>query len=252
MRLKNKIAIITGARRGLGFVVSQLFLKEGAIVIGIAQHEFDNNTRQKLLKKSDKVFLEKVDITDFKEVRKFASDVEKKFGKIDILVNNAGINSIGTIEEVSEVEFNNTMAVNVFGTFVVTKYFIPLMKKNEKGGSIINVSSSIGMVGMPGRIAYTTSKGAIINFTRSMALDYAKYNIRVNTVAPGGINTDMVVEFFKKFPEEFKLKIYEMHALNRLAEPEEIANAILFLASDESSYVTGSVLAVDGGYTSGK
>lgn len=252
MRLKDKIVVITGARRGLGLETSKLFFKEGAIIIGIAQHEFDRNIYKDLFNNSDRVLFKKLNITDVDAVKKFITEIERNFGKINILVNNAGVNSMGNIEETTEEEFNKTMHVNVYGTFVVTKYCIPLIKKNKNGGSIINVSSSIGVVGMAGRIAYTTSKGALINFTRSMALDYAKYNIRVNAVAPGGINTDMVIDFFKQYPEEFKLKIYAMHPLNRLAEPEEIAKGILFPASDDSPYSTGSVLTLDGGYTCGK
>jgi len=252
MRLKNKIAVITGSRRGLGLEVARLFFEEGATVIGIARHDFEDNIKNEVFKGSDKVVLEKVDITDPEKVKGFAHNIEKRFGKIDILVNNAGINSTGNIEEVSIEEFKETMTVNVSGTFFVTKYLIPLIRKNDSGGSIINVSSSIGVVGTKRRIAYTTSKGALNNFTRSMALDYAKYNIRVNAIAPGGINTDMVVDYFKQFPEEFRLEVCAQHALNRLAEPREIANGILFLASDESSYMTGCIMTIDGGFTSGK
>ena len=252
MKLKDKITVITGAKRGLGLATAKLFFEEGAVVIGIHQSEPVKDIYENVFKRSDRVFFEKVDITDPNAVKNFASSVEKKFKKVNVLVNNAGINSMGNIEETTEEDFNKTMAVNVFGTFVVTKYFIPIIKKNKEGGSIVNVASNIGMVGMAGRIAYTTSKGAIVNFTRSMALDYAKNNIRVNAIAPGGINTDMVIDFFKEYPEEFKLKVYAMHALNRLAEPEEIAKGILFLASDDSSYATGSILSVDGGYTCGK
>lgn len=252
MRLKDKVAVITGVRRGLGLATAQLFINEGAVVIGLSKNMLEKDIQEKLFQKPDRAFFEAIDITDAAAVKEFALNIEQKFGYINILVNNAGINSMGNIEEVSEEEFSRTMAVNVYGTFLVTKYLIPLMKKNINGGSIVNVSSNIGVVGMSGRIAYTTSKGAVINFTRSMAMDYAKYNIRVNTIAPGAINTDMVIEFFKNYPKEFREKVCAMHALNRLAEPIEIANAILFLASDESSYVTGSVMAVDGGYTCGK
>ena len=252
MRLKNKIAVITGAARGLGFATAKLFFEEGAFIIGLDLQEPEEVLQGQVFNKSDRVLFKRIDITDSKSVKEFSRSIEEKYRKVDILVNNAGVNAMGNIEETTEEEFNSTMNVNVFGTFIVTKYFIPLIKKNLNGGSIINVASNIGITGMAGRIAYTTSKGAIVNFTRSMAMDYAKHKIRINAIAPGGINTDMVVDFFKQYPEDFKLQVYAMHALNRLADPEEIAKGILFLASDDSSYATGSVLVIDGGYTCGK
>jgi meso-butanediol dehydrogenase/(S,S)-butanediol dehydrogenase/diacetyl reductase len=252
MRLKNRIAVITGAARGLGFATAKLFFEEGAFIIGLDIQEPEEALQNQVFNKSDRVLFNRIDITDSKSVKEFSRFIEEKYGKVDILVNNAGVNAMGNIEETTEEEFNMTMNVNVFGTFIVTKYFIPLIKKNLDGGSIINVASNIGITGMAGRIAYTTSKGAIVNFTRSMAMDYAKHKIRINAIAPGGINTDMVVDFFKQYPEDFKLQIYAMHALNRLADPEEIAKGILFLASEDSSYATGSVLVIDGGYTCGK
>jgi NAD(P)-dependent dehydrogenase (short-subunit alcohol dehydrogenase family) len=137
--------------------------------------------------------------------------------------------------------------------FLVTKYIIPLMRKGQKGGSIINVASSIGLMGMANRLAYTTSKGAVVNFTRSMAMDYVDDRIRVNAIAPGGIFTEMVDEFFKRHAsEEFKREIFKMHVMNRLADPMEIAKPILFLASDDSTYANGAIFSVDGGYTCGK
>jgi meso-butanediol dehydrogenase / (S,S)-butanediol dehydrogenase / diacetyl reductase len=252
MRLKNKIAVITGAAAGLGFATTKLFFEEGAFIIGLDLNEPPEALQRQVFNRSDKVLFKKIDITDSESVKELSISIAEKYGRVDILVNNAGINATGNIEETTEEEFNRTINVNVFGTFVVTKYFIPLLKKNLDGGSIINVASNIGLTGMAGRIAYTTSKGAIVNFTRSMAMDYAKNKIRINAIAPGGINTDMVIDFFKQYSEDFKQQVYAMHALNRLAEPEEIAKGILFLASDESSYATGSVLVIDGGYTCGK
>ena len=252
MRLKDKVAFITGASRGLGFAAAKAFFKEGATVICAdlvfpdekkVKEEFDN---------PDKVIFRKLDVTNIDQVKENAKFTEDKFGRLDILVNNAAINSIGNIEESTEEDFQKTMNINVFGTFLVTKYMIPLIKKS-KGGSIINIASNIGMMGMAGRIAYTASKGAIVNFTRSMALDYAPFNIRINAVAPGAINTEMVREYFEiNNDPEYKKQVCAMHALNRFADPDEIAKAILFLASDESSYATGSVLVIDGGYTCGK
>ena len=253
MKLKDMVAIITGAARGLGFATAKVFFEEGASIVGIDILEPDNKDVATVFGKSDKVFFKKVDITDIESVKNFTDYVNNDIGKVNILVNNAAIDTVGNIEDTTEETFKKIMDVNVFGTFLVTKHIVPIMKKNKDGGSIINVASNIGLVGMADRIAYTTSKGAIINFTRSMALDYAKYNIRVNTISPGAMNTEMVIEFFKEHgSEEFKKQVSAMHALNRFAEPEEIAKAILFLASGDSSYATGSTLVIDGGYTCGK
>jgi len=252
MRLKDKIAFITGASRGLGFAAAKAFFGEGATVICADLVFPDEKKVKEEFNNSDKIIFRKLDVTNADQVKENAKFIEDKFGRLDILVNNAAINSIGNIEESTEEDFQKTMNINVFGTFLVTKYMIPLIKKSA-GGSIINIASNIGMVGMAGRIAYTASKGAIVNFTRSMALDYAPLNIRINAVAPGAINTEMVKEYFEiNNDPEYKKQVCAMHALNRFADPDEIAKAILFLASDESSYATGSVLVIDGGYTCGK
>jgi len=253
MKLKNKVAVITGAATGLGFETAKLFFKEGASIVGVYHKQFDDKKINDAFGGADNVFYKRTDITSSGDVKELVSETGKRFGRVDILVNNAAVDTIGNVENTTEEEFKRIMDVNVYGMFLCTKYMIPLMKKNEAGGSIVNVSSSIGLMGMADRIAYTTSKGAVINFTRSMAMDYAGLNIRVNAIAPGAIWTEMVTEFFKKHAsEEFKQEIYRMHALNRFAEPLEIAKAILFLAGDDSSYATGAVFSVDGGYTCGK
>jgi len=253
MILKGKIAVITGAATGIGFETAKLFFQNGADIVGIYHKKFNKKKIRDTFGESHKALYLKADITSSGDVKNIASEIEKRFGRVDILVNNAAIDTIGNVEKTSEEEFQKIMNVNVYGTFLVTKYIIPLMKKDKKGGSIINVASSIGLVGMADRLAYTTSKGAIINFTRSMALDYVDYHIRVNAIAPGGTYTEMVKEFFEKHAsEEFKKEVYKMHVINRLAEPIEIAKPILFLACDDSSYANGAIFSVDGGYTCGK
>ncbi|MGQ9569541.1 MAG: SDR family NAD(P)-dependent oxidoreductase [Thermodesulfovibrionales bacterium] len=253
MKLEGKVAVITGAATGIGFETARLFFQEGASVVGLYHKRFDEKKIEDTFMNSVKVLYLQADVTKPSEIKDVASKVENRFNRVDILVNNAAVDMIGNIEETSEKEFLHIMKVNVFGTFVVTKYFLPLMKKEKKGGSIINIASSIGLMGMARRLAYTTSKGAVVNFTRSMAMDFVDYNIRVNAIAPGGTYTEMVAEFFKKHAsEEFKKEVYKMHVLNRLAEPIEIAKPILFLASGESSFVNGAIFSVDGGYICGK
>ncbi len=253
MILQGKVAVITGAATGLGFETAKLFIQEGASVVGTYHEKFDENKIENAFGDSKRMLYVRTDITQVDEVKNLASVIGRKFERVDILVNNAAVDTSGDVENTSEEEFRRIMDVNIYGMFLVTKYMISLMKKGKKGGSIINVASSIGLMGMANRLAYTTSKGAVINFTRSMAMDYVDYNIRVNAIAPGGIYTEMVDEFFKRHAsEEIKKEILKMHVINRLADPIEIAKPILFLASDDSTYANGAIFSVNGGYTCGK
>lgn len=251
MKLKDRVAVITGAATGLGFETARLFFREGARIVGVYHEKYDEKKIRDAFGSSEDVLYAKADITDPDEVKSVRCAVERKFGGIHILVNNAAVSSSGNIEETTEEEFKRVMDINVFGMFLVTKQLFSLMKKERS--VIVNVASNIGLTGMAGRIAYTTSKGAVVNFTRSLALDCAPLGIRVNAIAPGAIYTEMVDDFFRQHPsEEFKKNIMAMHAMNRFSEPIEIARAILFLASDDSSYATGAIFSVDGGYTCGK
>jgi len=253
MKLKDKVTVITGAATGLGFETAKLFFHEGASVVGTFHNQYDEKKIKDAFGDSERMLYIQTDITRVNDVKRFATEIGKKFERVDVLVNNAAVDTSGNVEDTPEDEFKRIMDVNVYGMFLVTKYIIPLMKKGKKGGSIINVASSIGLMGMANRLAYTTSKGAVVNFTRSMAMDYVDYNIRVNAIAPGGIYTEMVDEFFKRHAsEEFKQEIFRMHVINRLADPAEISKPILFLASDDSTYANGAIFSVDGGYTCGK
>jgi NAD(P)-dependent dehydrogenase (short-subunit alcohol dehydrogenase family) len=253
MVLKDKVAVITGAATGLGFETAKLFFREGAHVAATYHENFDKKKITDAFGDSERMLYIQTDITRIDEVKSFAAEVEKRFQRVDVLVNNAAVDTSGNVEDTSEDEFKRIMDVNVYGMFLVTKYIIPLMKKGKKGGSIVNVASSIGLMGMANRLAYTTSKGAVVNFTRSMAMDYVDFCIRVNAIAPGGIFTEMVDDFFKRqSSEEFKQEIFRMHVINRLADPIEIAKPILFLASDDSTYANGAIFSIDGGYTCGK
>ena len=187
-------------------------------------------------------------------LKSLASEVEKRFGKLDVLVNNAAVDTIGSVEEHQlEDEFRRIIDAYVFGTFAVTRAFMPLLRRAGAGAAVVNVASNIGLMGMNRRVAYTTSKGAVINFTRSVAIDCAPLGIRVNAIAPGAINTEMVQKFFEGHADKgYRAEIESWHALNRFAEPVEIARGVLFLASSDSSYATGMTLSVDGGYTAGK
>jgi NAD(P)-dependent dehydrogenase (short-subunit alcohol dehydrogenase family) len=254
MKLKDKVALVTGAARGLGLATAQLFLEEGASVIVVDLPAIDGGAFiHEHLGGSPRATYSRVDITKPAELKGLAAEVEKRFSRLDVLVNNAAVDTIGSVEETTEEEFRRIIDVNVVGTFAVTRAFMPLLKKAGAGAAVVNVASNIGLMGMNRRVAYTTSKGAVVNFTRSVAIDCAPLGIRVNAIAPGAIDTEMVRRFFDGHADKgYRAEIESWHALNRFAEPVEIARGILFLACSDSSYATGMTLSVDGGYTAGK
>ena len=235
MILKNKIAVIIGASRGIGLTTAKLFVKEGATVIGTY-----NNSKPTL----KKVDFYKLDITNREEVEKFVEKIVKKYNKIDILVNNAGITADSLTRKMSYDQFDKVIMTNLVGTFNVTRLIGPHMQEN-KSGSIINVSSIVGVYGNIGQANYAASKSGIIGMTHTWAKEFSMKggNVRVNAVAPGYTMTDML----KTVPEELLEKFKDNTLLKRLAEPEDIANTILFLASDYSSYITDEVINVNGG-----
>lgn len=251
MRLKGKTALITGGSEGIGKATALLFCKEGAKVGIIARTE---KNLKKVAKKAEgpgEISAYPGDVSDEEEVKTFVEDFYSDFKSIDILFNNAGILRAGTVVTTSSDVWDETMNINVKGVYLVSKYVVPLMAEGG-GGSIINNSSVLGMVGMENCMAYNASKGAIRQITKSMALDHAGDNIRVNSICPGYIKTKMDVEFMGNPPdaeEQLDKIAADMIPLIRRAEPEEVAQSVLFLASDESKYMTGSDLVIDGGWT---
>lgn len=233
--LEGKIAIITGASRGIGLETARLFVEHGATVIGIY-----NNT----VVESDTIDYYKVDITDEEQVKKFISYIVSKYGKVDVLVNNAGITCDGFTKNMTSDDFNKVVLTNLMGTFNITKYIGPMMQENH-GGSIINIASIVGVYGNIGQINYAASKSGIIGMTHTWSKEFAMKNgnVRVNAVAPGYTMTDMLSTVPQNLLEKFKNETL----LNRLAEPRDIANVILFLASNYSSYITDEVINVNGG-----
>ncbi|QMU55973.1 MAG: glucose 1-dehydrogenase [Candidatus Mycalebacterium zealandia] len=251
MRLKGKTALITGGSEGIGRATALLFHKEGAKV-GIMSRTAKNlRNVVSEAKGRRKIKAWKGDVSNEKDVKRIANAFYREFGKIDILFNNAGIFEGGTVVTTTNSVWNRTMDINVKGVFLMSKYVVPLMAKHG-GGSIINNSSVLGIVGMEDCMAYNASKGAVRQITRSMALDHAKQNIRVNSVCPGYIKTKMDVEFMGN-PPDAEEQLDEIAAgmipMVRRAEADEVAQSVLFLASEESSYMTGSDLVIDGGWT---
>lgn len=256
---KNKIVLISGASSGIGRATANRFSQEGAVVLvaDIEQH-LGKEVADQIIAKGLIAEFVPLDVTDESSWIHAFNLIQNKYNRIDVLINNAGIAFGGSITELSLKDWRQLMAVNLDGVFLGTKHVIPLMQKNG-GGSIVNVSSASGIVGSPTAAAYCASKGGVRLLTKAVALEcaQARNNIRVNSIHPGAVATPM----FEKGPtwndfvnemggeENAWKKIAESTPIGRVAEPQEIANAILFLASDASSYITGSELTIDGGYT---
>lgn len=236
MRLNNKVAIVTGASQGIGRAVSETFAREGATVIAV--------DLQKLPYENESIHGYELDITQREDISSFFEAIIETYGKVDILVNNAGITKDALIQKLTEEMWDIVIDVNLKGVFNLTQLIGPHMMETGKG-SIINISSVVGEFGNVGQTNYAATKAGVIGMTKSWAKEFARKgaNIRVNSVAPGYINTDMM----KTVPEKVLENIKAKTMLGRLGEPQEIANAILFLASDESSYISGHNLSVNGG-----
>ncbi len=245
MRLKDKVCIITGAASGIGRAATLLFLQEGAKV---AAFDVNEDSLKKLkedsgnLKENLTTYI--VDVSKFEEVKEAVGDVFKKFGKIDVLINNAGITRDALIEKLEEKDWDAVINVNLKGVFNMTKAVYPYMLEAGRG-SIVNTSSVVGIYGNIGQTNYAATKAGVIGMTKTWAKEFSRKGaaIRVNAVAPGFIETPMVEKIPDKLKEFFQKKI----ALKRFGKPEEVARVYLFLASDESSYITGQVIGVDGG-----
>ncbi len=239
--LKDKVAIITGGTRGIGFEIAKLFLKNHAKVIIFGSREESVNKALEKLKEEGfnaKGFAPL--LSDMEEVRNTFAKINDEFGHIDILINNAGISSSTKLEDYTEDEYNKITDLNIKSVFVCSKEIVPYLKETK--GVIINTSSMVSIYGQPSGVGYPTSKFAVNGLTKSLARELAPFNIRVNAVAPGITKTDMV----KNLPKEMIEPLIKTIPLGRIGEPEDIANAYLFLASDMASYITGVVLSVDG------
>ncbi|MBB6063183.1 3-oxoacyl-[acyl-carrier protein] reductase [Thermosipho japonicus] len=244
MRLKDKVCIITGAASGIGKAAALLFSKEGATVIACDMSE----ENLKVLKEENPgpgvIDTYVLDVTDRKRINEVVEEVASKYGKIDVLVNNAGITRDALLLKMKEEDWDAVINVNLKGVFNMTQAVAPFMIKAGKG-SIINTSSIVGVFGNIGQTNYSATKAGVIGMTKTWAKELARKGaqIRVNAVAPGFIKTPMT----EKVPEKIINALNEKIPLKRMGEPEEVANLYLFLASDESSYITGQVIGIDGG-----
>jgi NAD(P)-dependent dehydrogenase (short-subunit alcohol dehydrogenase family) len=249
MRLKNKVAVVTGTASGIGRGTAMLFAKEGARVVGgDIDAKGGNLTAEEIRGTGGECIFAKTDVTRAEEVKNLVADAVCTYGGVDILFSNVGVVIGNAIVDVSEDEWDQVMSVNLKSMFLACKYCIPEMQKRGKG-SIILTSSANGLLAEPALATYCVTKAAIIGLTRSIATDYGKNNIRVNCVCPTYTRTPLVVKWIDSGvdPNLTWEKVDRLHALNRISEVAEVANAVLFLASDESSIVTGSAMVIDGG-----
>lgn len=240
--LEGKVAIVTGGTRGIGLEIVRLFKKNGAFVILFgSKKETVERAVQMLKEEGLEVEGFYPDLSSGAEIQKVITDIEKKYGHIDILVNNAGISQRGSIEDIDIESFDKVININIRAMFSITKIVVPIMKR-QKEGVILNTSSMVSIYGQPSGIGYPTSKCAVNGFTLSLARELAPFHIRVNAVAPGIIETDMV----SNLPKEVIEPLVKTIPLGRIGKPTDIANAFLFLASNMASYISGVVLSVDG------
>ncbi len=254
MRLQGKRALVTGGASGIGYAIVERFLQEGAAVAfadinpaGCKQAE------EKFSKGAGKVRGIQGDVSKSSDAQRIVSDAATFLGGIDILVNNAGIDVKGSVVDISDQDWERQIAVNLGGVYRMSKYAIPELIK-AGGGAVVNIGSIAGFLGYTGLAAYGASKGAVVQLTRNMAGDFARHHIRVNSVNPGVVDTPLLEHACKEQAgpngdwEAIKRMYMEGQLMKRAAKPSEIAAAVLFLASDDASFVTGAALLVDGGY----
>lgn len=247
MRFMDRVALVTGGNRGIGLAAARLLAEEGAKVMLLARDQAKGESEAGSIPSARFV---RGDVTKAQDCQRAVEETVRVFGGLDILVNCAGIIYRNrTVEATTEEEWDATFDVNVKGTFLMCKNAMPALR--ERKGCIVNLSSYVGLVGFRGASAYAASKAAIVNLTRSIALDHAREGIRVNAVCPGSVDTEMIHAAWELFGDVEKARRLwaEKHPMGRIAQPEEVARAILFLASSEASFITGTALAVDGGLT---
>ena len=243
MKLKGKVSLVTGGARGIGKEIALTLAKEGSnVALWDINSELGKEVVEQIKKLGTNALFSRVDISNFEEVSNAVKAVVEEFGGIDILVNNAGITKDTFIIRMKEEDWDKVIAVNLKGVFNCTKEVIPVMMK-KKWGRIINITSIIGIIGNRGQANYAASKAGIIGFTKSIAKEVASRNITCNAIAPGYIETEMTSEL----PESVKEAYFKSIPLGKAGTPSDVANLVLFLVQDESSYITGQVINVDGG-----
>ena len=255
MRLKDKVCLITGAGSGIGKATALLFAKEGAkVVVADVDDKAAGSTTDEIRRTGGEAVAERVDVADEAQTQAVVASVLKRFGRIDVLFNNAGIAGVGSVEETSPELFDRVMRVNVRGVYLMSRAVVPQMLK-QRAGSVINMSSGVAEIGLARRVSYAASKGAVLAMTKSMQVDCAPFGVRVNALLPGTILTPFVEGYLRDAYADYEEglnSIRKRQLGGELGTPQDVAYAALYLASDESRFVMGSGLIVDGGMTGGK
>jgi 2-keto-3-deoxy-L-fuconate dehydrogenase len=253
-RLDNKVALVTGAASGIGRAIAETFARAGASVYVADLDAKGGQETVKAVKAAEgEASFVSLDVTRERDCEAARDIVQAAHGRLDVLVNNAGIGHVGPMTQTTGADMDRLYAVNVRGVFNVTRVFLPDMLK-RKQGVIVNMASIGGIVGVRDRLAYCTTKFAVVGLTRSMALDHAMEGIRVNCICPGRVETPFVSARLKEYPDPEKAyqEMASTQAIGRMARPEEIAAAALYLASDDAAFITGTALLIDGGWSAGK
>lgn len=251
-QLKGKTALITGAGRGIGEAVAKVFAQQGASVVVLdVNYDLAEKVTKDIQQAGGEAMSVVADVSKEGEMKQAFEHIVSRFGALDVLVNNAAVQIIGPLHEFTEEQYDQVVNVNLKGVFIGCKMALPIMMK-QRSGVILSISSVLGVVGDHDMGIYGATKGAVIALTKSLAVSYGAYGIRANCVCPGDVNTPMVQHYFdsQPVPAEAREQVSRHYSLKRIAEPEEVANTLVFLASDEASFISGGSIFVDGGLTS--